>query len=148
MTTLQFPGLAPAAKARPRVTSRGTFMPHDYRRWRAWFAMIARGQWLAVEFTLRPALTVPVAVAITYRTTTGNMRPDVDNAAGACLDGLQEAGIIANDSQVRRLLVEVVRAKKPDCGITVTVEPLPASPQRPAASPGRQGKRSPGVTGP
>lgn len=124
MIALEFPGLAPAAKARPRVTARGTYMPHDYLRWRSWFAMVARGQWLTDGFRLRPAITVPVAVSITYRTATGNMRPDLDNGAGACLDGLQEAKILANDSLVRRLLVEVIKAKKTDCGITVRIEPL------------------------
>jgi Holliday junction resolvase RusA-like endonuclease len=117
MIVLEFPGMKPAAKARPRVTRNGTFMPPAYREWQRAFVWRAIGQHRGEYFG-------SLAIGVTIRTATGNMRPDVDNAAGAVLDALQDAGTIGNDSQVRRLFVEVVKVKRQDVGITVTITPL------------------------
>lgn len=114
MLTLTFPGLRPQAKARPRVVKGHAYMPKAYQDWRAEFADLARQQYKGAP------LTGCVAVALVYRTKTGSMRPDLDNAAAAALDALQDAAVIANDRQVRRLLAEVIKSK--DAGITVVVE--------------------------
>ena len=92
-------------------------MPPAYREWQRTFVWRTTGQHRGECFG-------SLAISVTYRTASGNMRPDVDNAAGAVLDALQDAGVIANDSQVRRLLVEVVKAPRSEVGITVTITPL------------------------
>jgi Holliday junction resolvase RusA-like endonuclease len=123
MITLTFPGMKPHAKDRARfhnVSGRHMVAP-KFRQWRHEFVLMTRSQ---TGTGRREPITEPIAVAVTYRTATGNMRPDVDNAAGAVLDALQDAGIIANDSQVRRLLVEVVKAPRADVGITVRIEAI------------------------
>lgn len=126
MITLLLHGLKPMAKARPRLGQGYVHMPRPYVEWRYDFAMRCRLRFADEHGQLPQPIAKPVAVAIQYRTTTGNMRPDIDNAAGACLDGLQEAGLLANDSQVRRLSVEVVKAKRQDVGITVEIQELAA----------------------
>jgi Holliday junction resolvase RusA-like endonuclease len=128
MITLNFPGMKPAAKARPRVTSNGTYMPQEYRDWKRTFAFHAGRQfeqWLQANG--HPVLSMiqgPIAVSVEWRTTTGNMRPDVDNALGSVLDALQDALIFANDSQVREIHGRVDKAKKAETGITVTIEEI------------------------
>jgi Holliday junction resolvase RusA-like endonuclease len=128
MITLQFPDFKPCAKARPRVTRNGTYMPKDYQEWRDRFAWQARLE--LADFDCRGTATEPdpmtgrLSVSVEYRTASGNMRPDLDNALGAVLDALQPA-TISNDGNVRELHGKVVKAKRQDCGITVTIEALP-----------------------
>jgi Holliday junction resolvase RusA-like endonuclease len=66
-----------------------------------------RWNWHGSDASTRWAIDVPVEVEVVIRTKSGNMKPDIDNAAGAYLDALQAAGVIANDCLVRRLVVEV-----------------------------------------
>jgi len=96
-----FVAMKPAAKARPRVTRRGVYMPKAYQVWRKTFQELARPQYQGEPFTC------PVYLAVIFSTKTGTMRPDIDNAAGAVLDALQP-WFIKNDSQVRELIAGVV----------------------------------------
>ena len=94
--------MPPAAKARPRVTSRGTYMPRKYQEWRREFVGHCEGS---------GQVSGPFALAVTFETKSGTMRPDLDNAAAAVLDALQDAEVIQNDRNCRRLFAEVVKAK-------------------------------------
>lgn len=114
----------PTGKARPRVTSKSTYMPKAYQAWRrkveSSLYFDARGftdAQVAIWDELRAGANCSLSIVIA--TKTGNMRPDIDNAAGAIMDALQGAHVIANDRQVRRLVVEVVRG---EAMIVVTVE--------------------------
>lgn len=109
MITINFPGIKPKAKERPRHDGRNgrMHMPQPYLDWKGAFAYIARkdwAKWLTLNgYPIPSVIDGPVAVTVTYTTPSGNMRPDLDNALGAVLDGLQDAGVIGNDSQVREL---------------------------------------------
>lgn len=94
--------MPPKGKARPRVTSRGTYMPHDYQAWRAEFATHTRFQALG----RRPLGWF--AIGLTIGTPKGRMRPDLDNVLAAVLDALQDSGVIEND----RLCWEVMHVRR------------------------------------
>ncbi len=47
------------------------------------------------------------------------MRPDLDNVGAACLDALQDAGVIENDRDAVRLTFILDKDKKPGIDITV-----------------------------
>lgn len=92
---IKLPNLEPCAKARPRVTARGTFMPKRYQDWRkkfvaVWCATVPRYTW-----------DEPLCINVRWTTPTGKMRPDADNAIAALWDALQDAKAISNDSLVR-----------------------------------------------
>ena len=92
---IHLPNLEPCAKARPRVTARGAYMPKRYQDWRKkfvamWCATVPRYTW-----------TEPVCIAVRWTTPKGTMRPDTDNAYAAVMDALQDAHAISNDSLVR-----------------------------------------------
>lgn len=96
--------LKPQAKARPRVTARGTYMPPAYQAWRMDFvAAVNQQRWEPV--------TGPFAIVLRFVTKSGTMRPDLDNAVGACLDALQDAGVVANDRDCVKLSAEVAKGK-------------------------------------
>ena len=110
MSTLNEPlmlvlSLAPQAKARPRVTSKGTYMPRAYQTWRKDFVAACN----EVEWS---PVVGPFAIGIKFVTKTGSMRPDLDNAVGACLDALQDAGVIENDRDCKKLSAEMVKGKR------------------------------------
>lgn len=102
--------LKPQAKARPRVTSRGTYMPSAYTAWRKDFVSACN------EYDWAP-VAGPFAITLRFVTKSGTMRPDLDNAAGACLDALQDAGVIENDKNCRRLVAEMAQGKRPQIEI-------------------------------
>lgn len=89
--------LKPAGKARPRVTENGTFMPPAYRAWKRAFVA-----WCVDNVKAR--VVGPYALKVVFRTPNGRMRPDLDNAAGAVLDALQDAGVTENDRLCDALL--------------------------------------------
>ena len=97
----------PAGKARPRFGGYRVHMPKRYVEWRSRVERIMRWRWHGSDTGTREAIDVPVEVEVVIRTKSGNMKPDIDNAAGAYLDALQAAGVIANDGLVRRLVVDV-----------------------------------------
>lgn len=102
--------LAPAAKARPRVTSKGTYMPRAYQEWRQEF------RWALIGQDRRPIAGL-FAVRVVFTTPRGTMRPDLDNALAAVLDALQDDGAIANDRNCRKLSAEVVKGRRYEIGI-------------------------------
>lgn len=88
----------PCAKARPRVTTRGTYMPPAYTAWRKDFAL----KWNQTVPKITP-FDCDLIINTTFFTTTGKMRPDPDNAYAAVLDALQkDVGVIVNDKSVTR----------------------------------------------
>ncbi len=99
-------------KARPRVTSRGTYMPPKYRAWKEDVAELIQ--------MVHPRVTLEKPVLCVVRFGSESTRielteyeeeyqrakyvtGDVDNLAGSVLDSLQDSGIITNDRQVVRL---------------------------------------------
>lgn len=112
MSFYQFFPIEPMAKARPRVTKRGTYMPKDYMAWRKKFCSIC----MHMPSPVKPPLSISVMVL----TKSGKMRPDLDNVGAAVLDALQDAKVIANDRDAVRLTFILDKDKEP--GIDVTVE--------------------------
>lgn len=116
--------LPPMAKARPRVTKRGTYMPKDYQAWRVQFAFLWR--WHA------GSKAVPhegrCRVDVIWSTKTGNMRPDCDNAYAAVMDALQDSGAFVNDRQVKTGFFDLVKAtKEQPAGHYITITPTEAT---------------------
>lgn len=105
--------LAPHAKARPRVTKHGTYMPEAYTKWRKSFCLLSNP----------PKEPIPgsVQVGIHIQTESGRMRPDLDNAAGAILDALQDAGVIENDKMVSGLHASIKKSDRPGIWVTVSM---------------------------
>lgn len=65
------------SKARPRVTSRGTFMPKPYQQWRKECSDLLKEAWQG------PPLDHPIEVQIDCY---GTARGDIDNYMGALFD--------------------------------------------------------------
>lgn len=91
-------------KARPRVTTNGTYMPKPYRDWKQTIT-----EYLQVSRISR--MEGPVCLAVTFTPTQmivaiepsqvaryGNA--DLDNLVGGLMDVLQDAGVIGNDRSV------------------------------------------------
>jgi Holliday junction resolvase RusA-like endonuclease len=112
-------------KARPRVTSRGTYLPKQYRGWRNQAEVEIYRQ--LCDLNLAIELPIPRAnISLIFM---GNHRKnaDLDNLAGACLDALtlNGAGVILDDrvTCVPKLTVEYEpNAKK--TGVLIKIEPL------------------------
>ena len=115
MNWSQFIPIEPAAKARPRVTRHGTYMPKSYQQWRKRFVVLCVRPPEPIAGSLR--------VRIVIRTRSGKMRPDLDNCFGACADALQDARVIANDRDIDALWCSIEANRVP--GIHVTIEVLP-----------------------
>lgn len=121
---LMIPGVV-VPKARPRVTSNGTYLPPRYRAWRNHaeveiYRQIAE-QNLTYKFPLRKA-AISIRLIGNHRTNS-----DIDNLAGACLDALtlNGAGILIDDrlSCLPQLTVEYVPGGK-ETGVWIEIEPL------------------------
>lgn len=103
--SFEVPG-QPVAKARPRVTRRGTYTPkrtRDYERAVGEAALVA---WAARRVTIAGPVAVEVefTMKVAQKRLWGNfhpVRPDVDNLAKVLLDGLH--AIMADDASVARL---------------------------------------------
>ncbi len=92
-------------KARPRVTSRGTYMPANYTSWK-----LAAMKDMRVQ--CRPVSgTVAIDIQLIGK---HSRRGDADNISGAILDALVQAGIIEGDNLmiVRSLSIELNWDKK------------------------------------
>ncbi len=115
MTWQAFLPIEPCAKERPRVTRNGTYMSKRYTDWRKRFVFLTRS--CANGIFPVPG---PLSISVLVCTASGKMRPDLDNVGAACLDALQDAGVIANDRDAVRLSFILAKDKKP--GIDITVE--------------------------
>jgi Holliday junction resolvase RusA-like endonuclease len=91
--------MQPAAKARPRVTRGHAYMPDTYVKWKKEF--LAR---CMSVYNKSPPIECKLCISIIFMTKNGKMRPDIDNALGACMDSLQGTAttrvIIKNDRQI------------------------------------------------
>ncbi|MBS0015455.1 MAG: RusA family crossover junction endodeoxyribonuclease [Arthrospira sp. SH-MAG29] len=112
-------------KARPRVTSNGTYLPPRYREWRnraevELYRQISERN-LTNRFPIRRA-AVTIRLFGNHRTNS-----DIDNLAGACLDALtlQGAGVLMDDrlSCLPQLRVEFI-PDLPKTGVWIDIEPL------------------------
>jgi Holliday junction resolvase RusA-like endonuclease len=112
-------------KARPRVTTNGTFLPKRYRTWRnraevELYRQLSEryGEW-----------ELPIQRAIVKLRFVGRHRQnsDVDNLAGSCLDALsgRGAGVLRDDrlSCVPKLTAEYVPGSE-ETGVWIEIEPL------------------------
>lgn len=109
---------APIGKARPRVTSRGAYMPTAYRAWLETVKRAALAYWAEhsecadKECAVRwyePSHPAIVLVLVFYLP--DRRRRDVDNLAGAVMDALN--GVLwRDDSQIVRLVAEKHLAAK------------------------------------
>ena len=129
MIRLEIPGIQPMPKKRPRHDGRSgrMHMPQDYLDWKCNFAGLAGLRWrewlVANGYPAQSHVAGPIAVTLTFRTPTGNMRPDLDNAMGAVFDALQDGGVFGNDRQVRECHAAIARGPY---AITVEIAELPA----------------------
>lgn len=148
------PGKTPG-KPRPRVTSRGTYLPRAYQQWttRAVFAVrsarVTSARDLAVidhavaahvsvvlpapksrpakSSTARRALWMPPADGGEPFAWMG--KPDADNAAGSVLDALVKGGALVDDTLVSRLEVSLYASHDPArVGAHVTIYALEVTP--------------------
>ena len=105
--------MKPIGKARPRVTKRGTFMPKAYDLWRSMFKLHVRNQVHSSLLHLLP-LTGRLSFSCEFSSTTGNIRPDLDNAIGAIWDAIQVPkkggwGLIQDDRQFVLIVARIVQ---------------------------------------
>lgn len=141
----------PVGAARPRVTSRGTYMPRVHREWmqracKAIAAEVERRQWVQIEgpahvvvmaMHQRPKRLIPrrlggtmtaaaeareLAGAIPYPTT----KPDLDNVVKIVQDALVSAGAIADDRYIVEIEAHACYADADmDPRVAVELAPLP-----------------------
>jgi Holliday junction resolvase RusA-like endonuclease len=93
--------MKPMGKARPRLSYGRIHMPAKYVAWKKKFADTAWHQ------ARGSAIVGKFSCDITILTKTGNIRSDIDNAAGSVLDALQDRGIIKNDKGCISLWVRI-----------------------------------------
>ena len=97
----------PKPKVRPRVTSKGTFMPKEYREWKDLVAehlrISAKGS--VFEGPVRLHLTfdtdeIDMTIISVDKTRPKHVRADIDNLIGGVMDALELSGVVVNDKQV------------------------------------------------
>jgi len=112
-------------KARPRVTSKGTYLPRQYRQWRNMAEVEICRQVLDMNLSDK----LPIKKAAISLSFCGKHRTnsDLDNMAGACLDALtlNGAGVLKDDrlSCIPKLSVEYV-AGDGETGVWITIESI------------------------
>jgi Holliday junction resolvase RusA-like endonuclease len=94
-------------KARPRFSKGHCYLPKNYREWKAEAVVELREQWQGPPLS-RAHVTIELP----------KQRGDLDNIAGAVLDAMTEAGIIADD---RMSCVEALSIKKTEGRINIQV---------------------------
>lgn len=110
-------------KARPRVTSNGTYLPPTYRKWRNMAEVEIYRQILDLNISKE----LPIKKAAISLSFCGKHRTnsDLDNMAGACLDALtlNGAGVLKDDrlSCIPQLNVEYV-ADDRETGVWITIK--------------------------
>ena len=112
-------------KARPRVTSNGTYMPNRYREWRNRAEIELYRQMSQFRSTHKfPLQKAAVELRFFGKHRTNS---DLDNMAGACLDALtlNGAGVLMDDrlSCLPRLSVEYVSGTE-ETGVWIEIQPL------------------------
>jgi Holliday junction resolvase RusA-like endonuclease len=104
-------------KARPRVTSQGTYMPKAYQQWQRDAQAELRLQWAR-----RPPLERVGWLTVQFRCPQG--RVDLDNALGSVLDALVRAGVLVDDNATRVPAVSAMWERSEKSEILITLEPL------------------------
>ncbi len=113
-------------KARPRVTTHGTYLPPQYHAWRNQAEVEIYRQ--VSEFNLE--VNFPIQKAAISINFCGQHRTnsDLDNLAGACLDALtlNGAGVLQDDrlSCIPKLTIEYIPHTK-ETGVWISIEILP-----------------------
>ena len=107
-------------KARPQVTSHGTFMPRPYREWRQDFGQLLMLQHpriyreqpigLEVEFGSDEVRikTYPLFEAIRPK----HVRADVDNLIGGVMEVLEDIHVVENDKQIYVVKASVLKPRR------------------------------------
>lgn len=105
-------------KARPRFNGTQAFLPSGYRGWKS-AAYLEVWRQLSNHPKIQPIRRASVEIQLV-----GKHRGDLDNAAGAVLDVLVEAGVLIDDrlSCVSRLVVEHLASG--ECGVWVEIKAL------------------------
>lgn len=110
-------------KPRPRVTSRGTYLPHRYLDWRK-FAEAEIYKQLMEKY---PLSSLPIQRASVQVLLAGKhrMSSDADNLIGACLDAMVSIGLLKNDnlSCVPEISLRLVEGE--ENGAYIILSPLP-----------------------
>ncbi|NEP05989.1 MAG: RusA family crossover junction endodeoxyribonuclease [Okeania sp. SIO4D6] len=113
-------------KARPRVTTNGTYLPPRYRAWRnqAEVEIYRQVSDLNLEVNL-PIQRAAISISFCGKHRTNS---DLDNLAGACLDALtlNGAGVLQDDrlAYIPKLNLEYIPNTK-ETGVKITIEILP-----------------------
>ncbi|NEP90351.1 MAG: RusA family crossover junction endodeoxyribonuclease [Okeania sp. SIO2C2] len=113
-------------KARPRVTTNGTYLPPRYRAWRnqAEVEIYRQVSDLNLEVNL-PIQRAAISIIFCGKHRTNS---DLDNLAGACLDALtlNGAGVLQDDrlACIPKLNLEYIPNTK-ETGVKITIEILP-----------------------
>tara|TARA_R100000008_G_scaffold72266_1_gene50382 strand:- start:3863 stop:4285 length:423 start_codon:yes stop_codon:yes gene_type:complete len=122
---IKIPG-AVVGKARPRVTMHGTFMPKKYKKYVQMVAQVTklamRGAppldepiYLEVDIYKQRPKSRPQGYPKELWTDIANpchTKPDIDNAVGAIMDGMEAGGAFTTDSRVWNLKVRTWYAPK------------------------------------
>lgn len=115
-TTFYLPRVVP--KARPKVTSRGTYMPKRYAEWleeAATYIALAKDHYdgfvgVEMRFTKEGCRVDVWEIPATRR----YLRGDIDNLAGGVLDAMVKGGLIEDDRQVITLKASISYERKED----------------------------------
>lgn len=115
--------LKPVPCPRPRVTTRGTFMPGDYKAKKKRFIDFLSGAYrgemihdpIGVQMIFH--LPKPKSVKRPYP----SVRPDTDNYAKTVLDALQQAGIMKDDALVIDMIVSKRYAESERVGVDLVI---------------------------
>ena len=107
----------PMAKARPRVTSRGTFMPTKYTNWKAtcaWLGVVIEDE-VGVEFVIAMPRSWSKKKRAEMDGVPHRSTPDLDNLLGGLMDAARK-----DDSGVHRVMAS---KRWGECGL-IEVWPL------------------------
>lgn len=113
MTTVWISG-EPVAKQRARTVNGHTYTPPKTRAYEELVAVVARSrgkQYPNGDVSVEISLCSP-----------RKLRGDIDNYAKAVLDGIVKGGLIGDDRQISRLLIEKRKTNQAR-GVVVKVEP-------------------------
>ena len=126
MTRIDLLGTEPRGKERPRFDgrSRRAHMSDRYTLWKREVAVAAALQWRANgRYGPIGGRGHRLGCRLVITTTTGNMRPDLDNAVGAVWDALVDGGILVDDRGFVALDARVVKGKARGIAVELWEEP-------------------------
>jgi Holliday junction resolvase RusA-like endonuclease len=103
----------PAGKERPRFANGRTYMPPKYVKWKTdFFRHCIRLD----QPHRRIHLTGNLIFTVVFKSKTGKIRPDLDNAVGSILDSIQDEGgrlgLISNDRQIVEIHASIAKSSR------------------------------------